>query len=69
MRQKERNFQVASAPHYKPEVLLPSKVRDSTKAGLEVVFEEEEVLNRGDRDPFPLVEVVMVLGKDLEAIL
>ena len=39
--------------------------------GSELVFEEEEVLNLGDRDRFPMVEVVMdmVPEEDMEVIL
>ena len=33
-----------------------------------MVLEEEEVLNPGDRDRFPMVRVVMVPEEDLEVI-
>ena len=69
MRQKGRNLQVVSALLHNPEVLLPLEVLDINKAGLEVVFEEEEVLTRGGRVRFPTVEVDMLLEEDLEVAL
>ena len=69
MKQKRRNFQVASVLHLNPEVLLLLEVLDSNKVGSEAVFGEEEVINREDRDQFLLVEVDIVLEEDLEAIL
>ena len=55
LRQKGRNFQVASV------LQLTPKVPNFNKVGLEVVFEEEEVLNQGGRDQFPLVEEDMLV--------
>ena len=69
MRLKGRNSQVASVLHHNPEVLLPLEVPNFNKVGLEGGFEEEEVLNRGDQDQFPMVEVDIIPKEDLEAIL
>ena len=68
MRQKGRNFRVASVLQPNPEVPLPLEVPDFNRVVLGVVFEEEEVLNQGGRDRLPMVEVVTVPDEDLEAI-
>ena len=69
LKQKRRNFQVASVLHLNPEVLLLLEVLNFNKVGLEVDFGEEEIVNQEDLERFPLVEVDMVLGEDSEAIL
>ena len=69
MRQKERNFRVASALQPILEVPLLLEVLDFNRMVLEVVSEEEEVLTRGGRARFPMVEVDMLLEEDLEVAL
>ena len=59
---------MALALHRNLEVLLPLEVLDINKVGLEVVFEEEEVIHREDRVRFPLEGEDMVPEEDLEAI-
>ena len=67
MRSKERDFWVASVLQLNPEVPLLLEVSDFSRVVLGEVSEEEEVLTRGDRDQFPMVEVV-ILEEDLEVI-
>ena len=68
LRQKGRKFSVASVLQLTPEVPLLLEVPDFNKVVLGMVLEEEEVLNPGDQDRFPMVELVMVLEEDLEVI-